>query len=577
LLYAGIDRAWRTPILLVIGIFCAPNSSAVKNIRLTTPVQHSEKNPAVELDPANLERWLRELPRDDIIDTVGKLDATISAFNEVKVPATNRLKLLEIYFSGFHKLLQGYDEMRIAQLRLPAKQKQQLSNDIMWLYIKLSHGYKIIVKDYAGGMNSARQPKYLLLSAFRALELTVVSLIYAYRFGLEIPPLTYLEMHQLYAFAEHYELLDKPVPAASGYAKTPTIASFYALAQVFVSIEPRQYEPYTLEVLFLALQPFSFQCSITRSFEPDENSLIYKINLSENQPPLIMATNEISSVSEGTRYLDIGDFIAGITAWLDENKDNSNTLLIEHELELFPVLITRLKVKQNEKISQLSRNQRAPLENDCMKLIIGLVPLESLLIMKSVDLNLKLNYKLSEWTVQSESSTGCELASHIDILDEELSLGDLVSIVSSNNEDESISLLKIAALCGLQQSEQGVLLMRLEYLAGVAHPLTYIMISGEGEAIETTRSNGICLLDEMHDSDKSLMIVNRLHYTESQQYLIKTREKVYVVEATKLVQQTLRYSFFHYNILQEEGKISSDGNPIIHLASNKHYKICALW
>ncbi|MGD8594005.1 MAG: hypothetical protein PVF82_14330 [Gammaproteobacteria bacterium] len=538
----------------------------MKNIRLTTPVQHSEKNPAVELDPANLERWLRELSRDDIIETVCKLDATISAFNEVKVPATNRLKLLEIYFSGFHKLLQGYDEMRIAQLRLPAKQKQQLSNDIMWLYIKLSHGYKIIVKDYAGDSNSVKQSKYLLLSAFRALELTVISLIYAYRFGLETPPLTYLEMHQLYAFAEHYELLDKPVTAASGYAKTPTIASFYALAQVFVSIEPRQYEPYTLEVLFLALQPFSFQCSITRSFEPGENSLIYKINLSENQPPLILAAKEISGVSEGTRYLDIGNFMAGITVWLDENKDNSNTLLIEQELELFPVLITRLKVKQNEKNSQLPKNQGTSLENDCMKLIIGLGSLESLLIMKSVDLNLKLNYKMSEWTVQSESSTGCELASHIDVLGEELSLGDLVAIVQSNNEDESVSLLKIAVLCGLQQSEQGVLVVRLEYITGAAHPLTYIVISGEGQAIDTTRSNGVYLVDDMEGGDQSLMIVNRKHYKESQQFLVKTREKVYTLKATKLVRQTLRYSFFHYTILQEEGKNSSAGNPIIHLA-----------
>ena len=145
-------------------------------------------------------------------------------------------------------------------------------------------------------------------------------------------------------------------------------------------------------------------------------------------------------------------------------------------------------------------------------------------------------------------------------------MGDLVAIVQSNNEDESVSLLKIAVLCGLQQSEQGVLVVRLEYITGAAHPLTYIVISGEGQAIDTTRSNGVYLVDDMEGGDQSLMIVNRKHYKESQQFLVKTREKVYTLKATKLVRQTLRYSFFHYTILQEEGKNSSAGNPIIHLA-----------
>ena len=536
----------------------------MRNIRLTTPPQQSEENPEVEINSASLERWLSDLPVGDIVETVEKLDTTISAFNEVIVPATNRLQLLEIYFSAFHKMLQGYDEMRIAQLRLPTKQKQQLLHDIMWLYIKLSHGYKTIVKDYVGKSKSAKQPQYLLLSVFRSLELTVTSLMYAYRFGLETPPSTYLEMHQLYAFSEHYGLLDKPVSAAKGYAKTPTIASYYTLAMIFASIDPRQYESYTLEVLFLALQPFSFKCSIIRTMERHDNSFIYKLNLSENQPPAIMAEGELSRVSEWMRYLDIGNCITEITAWLDENKDNSNTLLIEQELELFPAVITRLKVSFNEKKSQPAKSKQET-NNSEVKLIVGLGSLESLLIMKSVDLNLKLNYKMSEWTMQAELSTGCELASHINLIDEELSLGELVTVVTSEKADQSISISKIAYICGLQQLEQGVILMRLEYLSSSAHPLTYILISAEGEAMEATRSNGIHLND-IDNSDKSLMIVNRQHYKDSQQYLVKTREKVFTVEATNLLQQTLRYSFFNYKIMQVEGKNSSKVNDLFHIA-----------
>jgi hypothetical protein len=537
----------------------------MKSIRLTTPAQHEDSNPAVELHPASLERWLKDLPANDIIATIAQLDAALSAFNEITLPAPDRLKLLEIYFAAFHRRLQGYDEMRIAQLKIPAKQKQQLCNDIMWLYVKLSHGYKIIVKDFVDASSNAKPPQYLLPAIFRALELTVISLIHAYRFALEAPPLAYLELHQLYACAEYYDLLDKPVSSASGYAKTPTIASFYTLALIFISIDPRQYEPYTLEVLFLALQPFSFRCPIGRSFDLGENAFIYKINLNDNEPPEIAIASELSCVKEGIRYLNIENFLAEITAWLEENKDKNN-LLIEHELELFPTVITRLKVSLNESKIHSDKSVHVPQEVETVKLLIGLVPLESLLIIQSVDLDLKLNFKLTEWTIQSQSSAGCDLMSHISGVEGDLSLGELVAIVDEDNENNAISLVKIAHISCVQQLPQGVLHITLEYLAGVANPLTYIMLSETGEAMDTTRSNGIYLLDESGNDDNSLMMVNRTHYRESQHYLVSTRETHCTVMSTELVWQTLRYAFFHYRVLQEERNSTSTIN-IVNLAS----------
>jgi hypothetical protein len=198
----------------------------MKNIRLTTPEQIEHKDATIELDPNNLESWLNSLINSDIIETVASLDKALSEFNGTKVPAIKRKKLLEVYFTTFQKLLHSYDEMRLAQLNIPTKQKQKLRNDIVWLYIKLSHGYKIIVKDELDPDKAALKKSDLLLSTFRAIELTVISLMYAYRYGLDTPPLVFLELHQLYAFSEFEKITNKPVKAAKGYAKTPTISSF---------------------------------------------------------------------------------------------------------------------------------------------------------------------------------------------------------------------------------------------------------------------------------------------------------------------------------------------------------------
>jgi hypothetical protein len=322
-----------------------------------------------------------------------------------------------------------------------------------------------------------------------------------------------------------------------------------------------------LEVLFLALQPFTYNCSIARTCNPGPGSYLYKINLNDNLAPVLMVENQISSVKEEIRYLDIENFLSEITAWLDKNKDNDNSLLIEQELELFPAVVTRLKVNLNEVKSRSENHAPQPLSSECLKLIIGLVPLESLLIMKSADLDLKLNYQLSEWTLQSESPAGCELISHIGGIEDELSLGDLVAIVSDSNDNKSISLVNIAHICAVQQLQHGVLHLALEYLAGSANPLTYMMISESGEAKDSTRSNGIYLLDESGNHENSLMMVNRKHYQESQHYLVTTREKLCTVMALELVMQTLRYSFFHYKVLQEECKDTSAAINLITLAS----------
>lgn len=539
----------------------------MKNIQLTIPEQIVNENFEIELNSGRLERAFKEFQLDDMVATVRQLDETITAFNKVKTPETNRLKLLEVYYKAFRNMLQGYDEMRIAQLKISENQRLKLSNDIMWLYIKLSIGYKIIVKDYVDSGIQSKQPDYLLTSTFRAIETMVVSLIYAYRFKLETPPLTYLELHQLYAFAEFHELSVKPIKAENGYAKKPTIFSFYTLALIFISIEPRQYEPYMLEVLLLALQPFSFNCRISPTFTPSDNSFIYKINLNENQRPAFIVDNELDGVNEWTRYLDIENFIAEINVWISNNEDSKNTMFIEHELELFPIVITRLKVSQNKSKLRLAENNSVPLDNEVVQIVVGLGALESLLIMHSVDFTLRLNYRISEWMLQSESPAGCNLASNINIINEKLSLGELVAIVNGgDNNDESISLLKIAQICSLQQLEQGILLIGLEHLSRSATPLIYMMISGEAATADATRSNGICLT---HDDDKgsgSIMVVNRKHFNESQQYLVKTQERVSTVEVTKLIQQSLMYSFFNFKILQEDRNNLSSTKNIVNLA-----------
>lgn len=538
----------------------------MKNIRLTTPAQDENENPAVELDPAILKNWLNSLSSDDIIATVKCLDTALSAFNEIKVPADKRHKLLETYFAGLQKLLHGYDEMRLAQLHVSAKQKQQLRNDIVWLYIKLSHGYKIIIKDIAQGESDTLKPQELLLTTFRALELTVIGLLHAYRFGLDTPPLTFLELNQLYAFAEYKDIVAKPVKTAKGYAKTPTISSFYALTLVFTSIDPTQYETYTLEVLFLALQPFLFNCRFNHSLEPGADSFIYKINLQEDLPPTILPDNQPLGTSEGIIYLDIGNFISEIETWLESNQNNKNTFLVEDELALFPNVLEKLNSIRQTNASIPPETSETPSETKSVRLVFGLQPLASILIMKSIDMDLKLDYKTSEWEIVSVSPTHYELTCQLSGFHEALTLGDLVSIVDCDEDGQLKSLNRLTHISGLQQLEDGKLLVRLEIIDGLAQAATYSISNESSDKERSTQYNGIYMTAKEGDADLHVLIADRSHSVQSQQLLFSTHSRCFSASILETIKETPSHVFWKIKILEDQD-YGLRGCPITSLAS----------
>jgi hypothetical protein len=538
----------------------------MKNIRLITPAQDKDEDPAVELDPGILGNWLNNLSSNDIIETVAGLDRALSAFNELNMSAARRLKLLEVYFVAFQKLLQGFDEMRLAQLNVSTKQKQQLRHDIVWLYIKLSHGYKIIVKEELESPESVIKPQELLLTTFRALEQTVISLLYAYRYGLDMPPLIYLELHQLYAFAEYKEITENPVKAVKGYAKKPTIASFYALALVFTSIDPTQYESHTLEVLFLALQPYLFNCRFSQLAKPEDDSFIYKINIYADSAPIMLHSGQPVPTSDDTFYLDIGNFFIEISSWLESNKNSKNTFLIEDELELFPRVLAQLSAIKDNHVSPIAEAGESPTEVKAVKLIFGLQALEGILITKSIGLDIKLDFKTSEWDIATESSAYYELTCHLADFDEPLTLGDLVSIVDCDDDGQLKALKQLAHISSMQQREDGKLLIRLEFIAGTPQPITYVM-NNDNSAIEgAAQYNGIYLTAKEGGDDYQVLIASRSHVNQSQQFLLKTRTSSLNVSVIETLKETPCYACLKIEIL-EEHNYGLDGYTITSLAS----------
>ncbi len=278
---------------------------------LTAPPQHAADNPAVERDPKRLRQWLDSLRASDIDETVAALQARIAPFNELQMPDRERFELLEILQDACEAILYCYDELRLRSLPISPERRAMLAEDIVWIHLGLANGYKIIVrKGHAEGLQPGRDP-ILRLSIYRAMALLGEALLRAYRAHAPAPPLTYLELHQLYRFAEAGGVLDARLRVKGGGTHV-TIAALYKQLLLLAALDPYRFEPGELAELQLLLEPFAGHCVIgpPRS----ETGRAFGLDLLNDAPPFPPGRD---GGKGAVRCLDVAPASQACRRWLD--------------------------------------------------------------------------------------------------------------------------------------------------------------------------------------------------------------------------------------------------------------------
>jgi len=326
-------------------------------------MQHAARNVSVLREPKQLRAWLAELPVMDVVETVRRLHGALEPFNELALPEDERLKLLEIYRAAYEDVLYCYDELRLRELPIEPAQRGDLAQDITWLYLGLANGYKIIVRDAHEAGAAIAQDARALLAVYRAMELIVHGLVYAWRCGQPVPPLAHLELHQLYHFAEHHGVADSPIRAIRHESHRPTVHRLYAkyLMLALGGVDDVG-GPGILE-LYTALDRFAAACRIDTPGSRAEPAAAlrtgYRIALLEDALPERMAA--YSGYDEMTRVLDMGPALEAV-----EHSFAEETAAVGEERRLLRELARRLALGVERR--HLSR----PIDDRPVRLLIGL-------------------------------------------------------------------------------------------------------------------------------------------------------------------------------------------------------------
>ena len=450
---------------------------------LTTPPQHAADNPAVERNAGRLKQWLTELPIMDAVETVRRLHASISPFNELSLSDAERLKLLEVYRQGLEEVFLIYDEQRLKVLSLSVNERQQLADDIMGLYLELANGYKILVRNGFDEGDDPARDGFLLQAIYRAMELIGLAILYARRVNRPMPEPAWVELHQLYAFCERYDALQKRVRVARHESVMPTVERVYTQALLMAVMDTRQLTGAELMELFLLLEEYSSLCDIGQEVPDVVRPGCFVIDLMADKPPQALAAEQMTGREwVKPRTLDILPVRDAAEAWLAQHKLEDGTTQLQ-DVRPMRVLVGLLG-------SHWGRRGPRSAARRFVKVALGLKALEYFLSdpghltqacntevhggieVLSLDSEDEVRYQLSDWQMLDQSDTGCLLLGRVGIADEMPIVGSLLGVVGflpeMGQQGLSMGIVRWRGEVSEGRSKLGV-----EIIEGAAQPIQF--------------------------------------------------------------------------------------------------------
>jgi hypothetical protein len=448
-----------------------------------------------------------------------------------------RFRLLEIYNEAFENIVRNYDDMRIRQLRISSNQRASLAEDIMWLYLELSQGYKIIVKEcYENGTNLIADG-ILTASVFRALELISLGLLYAFRLRAPTPPLAFLELSQLFSLADRLDMVDKRMRIAKGYAKTPCIADLYKLIMLISVAAPYKLDPIKVEPLYFALQPFAYFCDVSTTSAAENAQFTYSISLMEDCMP---CTGGNVEVSESTRFFNIYPALKEIHAWMEKHNKADVRYIYEQELGLLGEFLQLFFPA-----TQFDLPQK-------VKVIIGINHCHKLLSTEDKDVIKVFRESLPVWSVSEKRGHSCEIQGNINSK-EKPSIGELVTLLPEDNELENVRMI-IAIIRKVKNFGDTKYSLEVDCLSQHAVPITYSVVGDDKSTPEMHL--GVYIPKELNTNPHATLLIAKNSYQSQQQFAISTSNHFYTVKAKEAVVETPLYTMFRFSVFSNDRKAS---------------------
>ncbi len=253
-------------------------------LALSTPEAAQSLPKAVETNPKKARVWIESLPLTKIVDSTREVIANIAALNRAKLPADERVELLEIYRPVLSVLLDELDAVyAYSILPMPPKQLEAFSL-AQALLIECAYGYKLLLQDKAGKLIMFNARKHLPLPLYRAMSCLNSLMLQSYKTYHPVPPGAWQEMHALYQGAAEQKLCDEIVDTQS----KQSIGELYMASLLVALADPYRLMHQEVERVVQILSQNRGLTAIRENAEGLDPQRLLVVALDSDQPPKLL-------------------------------------------------------------------------------------------------------------------------------------------------------------------------------------------------------------------------------------------------------------------------------------------------
>ena len=273
-------------------------------LALSTPGGTQSLPKDIETNPKKARAWIESLPLTKTVESVRVVTDNIRALNRAKLPADERVELLEIYRHVIAVLLDELDAV-YAYSVLPMPQKQleafTLAQDLL---IECAYSYKLLLLEKTGKLIMFNAKKHLPLPLYRAMSYLSGLMLQSYKTYHPILPGLWQDFHSLYLFAIEQNLRDEIVDADS----KQSIGELYIASLLLSLADPYRLMHKEVERVVQILSQNRGLAVIRDNADGLDPQRLIVVALDSDQPPkiLVQATRPTGQV---LRLVDTGRLV----------------------------------------------------------------------------------------------------------------------------------------------------------------------------------------------------------------------------------------------------------------------------
>ena len=326
-------------------------------MKLNIPEQKAPSKDATPNHPRKLKKVLASLPNTNMGELTKQTFLILRDLNRQTMPNKHRLENMEMLRVMTREIFNNLKKYFINRtLPLPDK-SQKIVNLNQSLLQELVYGYEIIAFEAANDIDTKIDDKTLSTAICRAINYLAEMLLRSCEVYEPCPKNLWLDVHQLYAFAESRGLTETVIHGGDKKQNKSTIDNSYKQILLFVLARPIALRQRDSERVFNELFDWAKYASIGRHASKNMIDHMFSMHIHEDSAPNYLSEADLAE-DIIIRTLDASKLVSYVSELITEQEKQKQKIAVGDDipLETLTALMTSWGISAKRRFSRADRH-----------------------------------------------------------------------------------------------------------------------------------------------------------------------------------------------------------------------------